>query len=102
MAYKWGLLTTYKSWDDPPSSRVLGLRKEAIETLDPMFSRRGQMAVAPVKVVVLVPIVFLGSFKWDPFFSGDQTLGKCMVNISDCIVWVGNRIVYRIFICFRW
>ena len=21
MAYKWGLLTTYKSWDDPPSNR---------------------------------------------------------------------------------
>ena len=20
MAYKWGLLTTYKSWDDPPST----------------------------------------------------------------------------------
>ena len=22
MAYKWGLLTTYESWDDPPSSRL--------------------------------------------------------------------------------
>ena len=22
MAYKWGLLTTYKSWDDPPSSQI--------------------------------------------------------------------------------
>ena len=21
MAYKWGLLTTYKSWDDPPSKK---------------------------------------------------------------------------------
>ena len=22
MAYKWGLLTTYQSWDDPPSNKV--------------------------------------------------------------------------------
>ena len=40
MAYKWGLLTTYKSWDDPPSTvrtpeKLMGLSVEAVKLPKP-------------------------------------------------------------------
>ena len=45
MACKWWLLTTYKSWDDPPSSSPLAIwfsSSVGVETAQPIFTANSE------------------------------------------------------------
>lgn len=71
MAYQWGLLSSYESWDDPPRHEDAGTS----ENVWPFFGVGSIFTQLEFKVVVNVTLKRLGDLLW----SQVESPGPCFV-----------------------